>query len=163
MIRIPTFASAACALLLLSACETMPGQGSAASQADSKPAPAPSSTAPAKSNPPAANLPPAPPAPAPVANADQLALKEGTALYNNGEYNKAIARLSAPEIAGGSKATQLAALKYLAFSYCVSSRQVLCRQSFEKAFKLDPAFDLAPGEHGHPLWGPAFKRAKKAK
>jgi hypothetical protein len=103
------------------------------------------------------------PGSAPAAAADQLALKEGIDLYNNGDYNAAIKRLGAPEIANGPKATQLEAIKYTAFSYCVTSRQTLCRQQFEKALKLDPNFDLAPGEHGHPLWGPVFTRAKKGK
>lgn len=99
---------------------------------------------------------------APALSAEQQGLKEGIDLYNRGAFNDAIKRLGAPEVTGGSRATQLQALKYTAFSYCVTSRQTLCRQAFEKAFKLDPAFDLAPGEHGHPLWGPAFARARKA-
>ena len=99
----------------------------------------------------------------PVMGADQLVLRDGIELYNKGAYSEAIKRLGAPEIGAGSKANQVQALKYTAFSYCVSSRQSLCRQAFEKAFKLDPAFDLKAGEHGHPLWGPAFARAKKAK
>jgi hypothetical protein len=105
------------------------------------------------------------PAPAPVAApaADTLALNDGIALYNKGQFNDAIKRLGALDVTGGSKATQVAALKYAAFSYCVTGRSSACRQQFEKAFKLDPAFDLAPGEHGHPLWGPAFARAKKGK
>ena len=100
------------------------------------------------------------PAPAPV---PMSGLKEGIAMYNNGDYNDAIKRLAAADVTGGSKATQLAALKYTAFSYCVTSRQTLCRQQFDKAFKLDPSFDLEPGEHGHPLWGPVFTKAKKSK
>ena len=112
------------------------------------------------STPPAA--PPAPPA-APTPSAGQLALNDGIALYNKGQFNEAIKRLGAPEIGAGGKATQLAALKYMAFSYCVTNRATLCRQQFEKAVKLDPAFDLAPGEHGHPLWGPQFARARKGK
>jgi hypothetical protein len=146
--------------LLLAGCETMPGQaGSAPAATDSKPNSAAAAPAPGVKPGPAAAA--AAPVPAPVVNADLVALKEGLALYNNGDYPGAIKRLSAPEIAGGSKATQLSALKHLAFSYCVTNRQPLCRQQFEKAFKLDPAFDLATGEHGHPLWGPAFKRVKK--
>jgi hypothetical protein len=100
---------------------------------------------------------------APAVSADQLALREGIELYNKGAYSEAVKRLAAPEISTGPKATQVLALKYTAFSYCVSSRQTLCRQAFDKAFKLDPAFDLQPGEYGHPLWGPAFARAKKAR
>lgn len=106
------------------------------------------------------------PAPAPVVvkpSADQLALADGIALYNKGQFNDAIKRLAAADISAGSKASQTMALKYSAFSYCVTNRTTLCRQQFDKAFKLDPAFDLAQGEHGHPLWGPAFARAKKAK
>ena len=159
MKSLPTIALAACALLL-AACDTLPGSHPESGKpADSNPA-SQQPAAPARPSQATPAVQPAPVAPAPVPNADQIALKEGTALYNNGEYNKAIARLSAPEIGTGSKATQIAALKYLAFSYCVTNRQALCRQQFEKAFKLDPAFDLAPGENGHPLWTPAFKKEK---
>ncbi len=96
-----------------------------------------------------------------ILSAEQVGLKEGIELYNKGAFNDAIKRLNAPEVASGSRPTQVSAFKYIAFSYCVTSRQTLCRQAFEKAFKLDPGFDLAPGEHGHPLWGPAFARARK--
>jgi hypothetical protein len=150
-------------VLLLAACESMPGLPGASHEAKpAAPAATPATSAKpgqsASGAPAAANVPP-PPAP----NADQVALKEGIAAYNNGEYATAIKRLSSPDIAGGSKATQLSALKHLAFSYCLTNRATLCRQQFEKALKLDPTFDLAPGEHGHPLWGPVFTRAKKAK
>ena len=140
------------------------GCASAPTAAPAKPAaPAPVAQAPARAH---ASTPASAPAaaPAPVLAPDQQALKEGIDLYNNGDYNAAIKKLASADIAaGGSKANQLTALKYTAFSYCLTSRQTLCRQSFEKAFKLDPAFDLAPGEAGHPLWGPMFARAKKGK
>ena len=96
---------------------------------------------------------------------DASVLKEGVAMYNNGDYNGAIKRLtSANEIwgAAGSRLVQLEALKYSAFSYCVSGRQIQCRQQFERALKLDIDFDLAAGEKGHPLWGPVFSKAQKA-
>ena len=96
-----------------------------------------------------------------ILSAEQIGLKEGIELYNKGSFNDAIKRLNAPDVASGSRPTQVSAFKYIAFSYCVTSRQTLCRQAVEKAFKLDPGFDLAPGEHGHPLWGPAFARARK--
>lgn len=94
----------------------------------------------------------------------QSMLNDGVELYNKGDYNGSIKRLSgAHEIWNGDKATQLQALKYMAFSYCVTNRQALCKQQFEKALKLDPNFDLAPGEKGHPLWSPVFDKLKKAK
>ena len=89
-------------------------------------------------------------------------LREGIRLYNEGDFNGAIKRLSARDLNNGPLAARLTALKYTAFSYCVTSRQAQCRQSFDKALRLDPSFDLAPGEHGHPLWGPVFTQAKQA-
>ena len=101
----------------------------------------------------------------PVANADIQALKEGIAMYNNGDYNGALKKLgNASEIwAGHNKSLQVSALKYMAFSYCVTSKAQLCRQQFERALKIDPSFDLLPSEIGHPIWGPVFLKAKKAK
>jgi hypothetical protein len=89
-------------------------------------------------------------------------LREGIRLYNEGDFNGAIRRLSARDVNSGPMATRLAALKYMAFSYCVTSRPAPCRQAFDRALRLDPSFDLAPGEHGHPLWGPVFTKAKQA-
>jgi hypothetical protein len=91
-----------------------------------------------------------------------VALGEGIALYNDGDYNGAIRRLNGADMAGATPRERLSAAKYTAFSYCVSGRQALCRETFDRAFRIDPAFDLASGEHGHPLWGPAFSAAKAA-
>jgi hypothetical protein len=89
-------------------------------------------------------------------------LREGIRMYNEGDFDGAIRRLSARDVNNGPLSTRLMALKYTAFSYCVTSRPGPCRQSFDKALRLDPSFDLAPGEHGHPLWGPVFTKAKQA-
>jgi hypothetical protein len=89
-------------------------------------------------------------------------LREGVKLYEDGDFNGAIRRLSARDVNNGPLATRVTALKYTAFSYCVTSRPTQCRQAFDKALRLDPSFDLAPGEHGHPLWGPVFTKAKQA-
>jgi hypothetical protein len=142
MNRLRIIASLACMMgaLILTGCENLPLGGGAAKGANGH-----AGTAPA------------------AASTMPSGLKEGIAMYNNGDYNDAIKRLGAADVTGGSKATQLTALKYTAFSYCVTSRQTLCRQQFEKALKLDPTFDLEPGEHGHPLWGPVFNKAKKGK
>ena len=88
-------------------------------------------------------------------------LREGIRLYNDGDFDGAIRRLSAHDVNNGPLATRLAAIKYTAFSYCVTSRPVQCRQSFEKALRLDPSFELTPGEQGHPLWGPVFAKARQ--
>jgi hypothetical protein len=98
-----------------------------------------------------------------TSNRAPAALREGIGLYNDGDFNGAIRRLSSNDIANASVGTRVTALKYTAFSYCVTSRPVQCRQAFEKALRLDPSFELAPGEHGHPQWGPVFAKAKKEK
>jgi hypothetical protein len=133
-IRIPSLLACTLAGVLLSGCAQMPFFG------DSKSAPRRADTS---------------------VGRDQAALREGIRLYNEGEFNDAIKRLSSKDIANGSTATRVTALKYTAFSYCVTSRTEQCRQSFERALRLDPKFDLAPGEHGHPQWGPVFTRAKR--
>lgn len=93
---------------------------------------------------------------------EQAALREGIRLYNEGDFNGAIRRLSSNDIRSNAPLrTRLTALKYTAFSYCVTSRPKQCEQAFERALKLDPEFTLEPGEQGHPLWGPAFERAKR--
>lgn len=100
--------------------------------------------------------------PRPDSGRDQVALREGIRLYNEGDFNGAIKRLSSNDIRGGSPLrTRVTALKYTAFSYCVTSRPKQCEQAFEKILKIDPDFTLEPGEQGHPLWGPAFERAKR--
>lgn len=116
-----------------------------------------------------AKAPPPAPAPTPAPGAapaypppagDTQALREGIRLYENGDYNAAIRRLSSPEVANGPLRMRVTALKYTAFSYCLTNRAAQCQQAFEKALKLDPNFDLAPGERGHPLWSPVFAKAK---
>ncbi len=96
--------------------------------------------------------------------AAKSALGAGIALYNHGHYSAAIKKLgSSSDIWKADNKVQLEALKYMAFSYCVTSQPAACKQQFDKAFKLDPAFDLEPGEKGHPLWGPVFDQAKRQK
>ncbi|MDB5746905.1 MAG: hypothetical protein JWP72_1753 [Massilia sp.] len=96
------------------------------------------------------------------AQAEQTALREGIRLYNEGDFNGAIRRLGSNDIRNGAPLrTRVTALKYTAFSYCVTSRPKQCEEAFERALKLDPDFTLESGEKGHPLWGPAFERAKR--
>jgi hypothetical protein len=93
---------------------------------------------------------------------DQAALRDGIRLYNEGDFNGAIKRLGSDDIRSNSPTRiRVTALKYTAFSYCVTSRPKQCEQAFERALKIDPDFTLESGEQGHPLWGPAYERAKR--
>ncbi|MBI3716407.1 MAG: TssQ family T6SS-associated lipoprotein [Betaproteobacteria bacterium] len=103
---------------------------------------------------------PVPAAPA-QASAAELAINEAMAEYDAAEYNKAI-KLFQGVKDSATIGERVKALKFTAFSYCLSGRSTLCRGEFEKIFALQPEFDLEPAEAGHPSWGPSF-RAVKAK
>lgn len=125
---------------------------------------APATSTPAASPPPASSpsSPQSTAAPAsPPPTALQLQLAEGIRLYDIGEFYAAAGRLrNLPELNTASIDTQTTALKYLAFSYCVTNRRTMCQQQFEAALKLDPKFELTPAERGHPIWKVVFERAK---
>ena len=107
---------------------------------------------------------PAPrPEPPPPPTALQIQLAEAIRLFDAGEFYAAAGRLrNLPDLNGANVETQLTAMKYLAFSYCVTNRRTLCQQQFEAALKVDPKFELAPAERGHPIWKVHFERAKLA-
>jgi len=143
------------AALALAGCETLdlqqqePAQAQAAASKPAAPAQAKAATPVAQPAPP--ELPPA-----------RKALNAGIDMYKAGNFNGAVKQLTtAPELAKAEMPLQLEAIKYTAFSYCVTNRITLCRQQFVKAFQLDKSFDLSPGEKGHPLWTPSFERARK--
>lgn len=92
--------------------------------------------------------------------ADQK-LNYGVLSYEEGNYQASMMALQGALDTGlGSKADQVRAYKYLAFSHCVSSREKMCRDYFRKALEIDPNFDLEPAEAGHPVWGPVFRSVK---
>jgi len=87
-------------------------------------------------------------------------LAAGIRSYENGNYGESAKQLQSALDQGLNKAGQLQAHKHLAFLHCVSGRQSQCRNEFRKALAVDPDFELAPAEAGHPLWGPVFAREK---
>jgi hypothetical protein len=127
--------------------------------------PAPSVKPPvAVASPPAPSaLPAAPPvAPAVDINANERALVAAIEAYDRGEFPSAIRQLTPMVTDGSLDAGQLLrALKVLAFSQCSTNAVTACRQTFERALKADPTFDLAAAERGHPTWGPQFLRARR--
>ena len=83
--------------------------------------------------------------------------------FDRGDYPAAIRQLTPlSSDAALDKESQLRALRSLAFAQCLTRAVTACRQTFERAFRLDSRFDLAPAERGHPIWGPQFERARKA-
>ena len=87
-------------------------------------------------------------------------IQEGMKSYEDAEYNKAIKSFQDALKEPLLESNQVAARKFMAFSYCLTNRTTLCRTEFEAIFKLDENFDLAPAEAGHPAWGPSFRIVK---
>jgi hypothetical protein len=88
----------------------------------------------------------------------QQQLTDGVKQYDAGDYDNAVKSLTAALEHGLlSKAEQARARKYLAFSHCVSGREILCRDEFRKAFEIYPEFALTAAEDGHPIWGPIYR------
>lgn len=92
-------------------------------------------------------------------DAEQL-LQSGLTQYDQGQYKRAAATLQQALDMGLATAYQTRAYKHLAFISCTSNRARQCRNEFRKALDLDPRFDLAPAEAGHPQWGPVFRSVK---
>ena len=85
---------------------------------------------------------------------------EGMGAYDVADYNKAIKSFQEALKETLLATDQVLAHKFTAFSYCLTNRTMLCRSEFEAVLKVDPNFDLAPAEAGHPSWGPAFRAVK---
>jgi hypothetical protein len=91
------------------------------------------------------------------------ALDRAVAQFEQGKFAEAIRMIQeSPEIVADGTAVRAQSLKTLAFAQCVAGRRPACRRSFDALLALDPSFDLAPAETGHPSWGPEFDRARSA-
>ncbi len=91
----------------------------------------------------------------------QTNLNDGLKQYESGNYDDAMKNLLIALDSGVLlPAQQLIARKHMAFIQCVNNRELVCKEEFEKAFVLDPKFDLTPAEAGHPTWGPIFRLVK---
>ena len=95
-----------------------------------------------------------------IARPAEQILQTGLKQYDQGQYKRAASTLQQAIDSGLAPSSQVIAHKHLAFIYCISNRISLCRSEFGKAFGLDPRFDLAPAEVGHPQWGPVFRSVK---
>ncbi len=91
----------------------------------------------------------------------QANLADGLKKYDSGSYEEAISNfLLALDTGLLTVPEQLIARKHMAFVHCLSGREANCKEEFEKVITLDPKFDLAPAESGHPIWGPIYRLTK---
>jgi tetratricopeptide (TPR) repeat protein len=100
--------------------------------------------------------------PPPARSGAEGVLDQGLARYAEGKFDTA-AKLFAGALKQGlgAKGDQITALKHSAFSLCLLNRKTACRNDFAKIFRVEPAFDLAPAEAGHPSWAKVFADAKQ--
>lgn len=91
-----------------------------------------------------------------------LTLSEGVEFYDNGDYENAIRKLREVRNQNAAPSVRAAALKYTAFSYCVTENYTLCRQTFDLALAANADFRLLATEMDHPMWGPVFAQAVAA-
>jgi Tfp pilus assembly protein PilF len=84
----------------------------------------------------------------------------GIHFYEDGKYGESAKLLQSALDAGLNNSEQVKAHKYLAFVYCATAREKLCRDEFRKALDINPALELEPAEAGHPIWGPVFSSVK---
>lgn len=97
---------------------------------------------------------------APVAHKAEQELEKGIRKYEEGDYKNAAGDFQNALAGEPPFAVRLAAHKYLAFIYCVSGEKLACRGEFKKLLNLNPKFELAPAEAGHPIWGPVFREVR---
>lgn len=90
-------------------------------------------------------------------------LSAGIEDYSEGKYPDAIKNLQSALDQGLGTDDQVKAHKYLAFIYCVSGKQGLCRDEFRRALEINPKLELEPAEAGHPIWGLVFRSVKAKK
>jgi Tfp pilus assembly protein PilF len=105
--------------------------------------------------------PPEPKLKAPRSVAEQR-FADGMAKYDAGEFDAAFKLLQGALGEGlADKSDKVKAHKHSAFSLCLLRKVSQCRNEFAKIFEIDPGFDLAPSEAGHPSWAKTYARAKQ--
>lgn len=82
--------------------------------------------------------------------------------FHEGEYKTVIRTVrQTPETSLGGLNFRSEALKYKAFSECVSRQQTNCRKTFRQLLEINPDFNLKESEANHPQWGKVFTAEKK--
>lgn len=97
------------------------------------------------------------------ASEGQRQIERAIAAFEQGRFPESTRLLQeTPELLAEPVAVRVQALKWLAFNHCVAGRRSACRRAFDALLALEPAFELAPAESGHPSWGAEFDRARAA-
>ncbi|MDY0272002.1 MAG: TssQ family T6SS-associated lipoprotein [Advenella sp.] len=100
--------------------------------------------------------------PSPYSPEEEQALQALETSFSNGEYKALIKNISTePLMLSGSLAFRSEALKYQAFSQCLTRARTACGRTFNQLLAANPNYQLTEAESTHPIWGPVFERENK--
>lgn len=100
--------------------------------------------------------------PSPYSPEEELILQTMQTSFSNGEYKELIKNIKAePLMLSGSLAFRSEALKYQAFSQCITRARTACGRTFKQLLTANPDYQLTEAESTHPTWGPVFERENK--
>ena len=91
----------------------------------------------------------------------QQAIQEVRNAYEAGRYKEVTETvgISLP-LQSSTREINIEALKLQAFSYCLLKDTRRCERSFARILVRYPDFELSASESQHPMWAPAYERAK---
>ncbi|HLU02793.1 MAG TPA: TssQ family T6SS-associated lipoprotein [Advenella sp.] len=96
-----------------------------------------------------------------LSSSEEVQIRPIRESFMAGQYDAVITQVTnTPALSAGSVPLHTTALKYKAFSECLTEAKRSCASTFEQILTLDPNFTLLPAEKSHPSWGPVFERTQ---
>lgn len=96
-----------------------------------------------------------------LSSSEEVQIRPIRESFMAGQYDAVITQVTnTPALSTGSVPLHTTALKYKAFSECLTEAKRSCAGTFEQILTLDPNFTLLPAEKSHPSWGPVFERVQ---
>lgn len=96
-----------------------------------------------------------------LSSSEEVQIRPIRESFMAGQYEAVITQVSnTPALSTGSVPLHTTALKYKAFSECLTEAKRSCASTFEQILTLNPNFTLLPAEKSHPSWGPVFERVQ---
>ncbi|AHG62750.1 TssQ family T6SS-associated lipoprotein [Advenella mimigardefordensis] len=96
-----------------------------------------------------------------LSSSEEIQIRPIRESFMAGQYDAVITQVnSTPALSSGSVPLHTTALKYKAFSECLTEAKRSCASTFEQILTLNPNFTLLPAEKSHPSWGPVFERVQ---
>ncbi|MDY0273222.1 MAG: TssQ family T6SS-associated lipoprotein [Advenella sp.] len=100
--------------------------------------------------------------PSPYSSEEEQVLQALESSFSNGAYKELIKNIKAePLMLSGSLAFRSEALKYQAFSQCLTRARTACGKTFNQLLAANPDYQLTEAESTHPTWGPVFEKENK--